>query len=83
MDQNTRPMSPWVRRALSGTLPTGSAGGRSLARDEEYVGVTPVRSGQPLIGDETSDWTAIPVHPDDTLEDCSCGQRHRGWRHRD
>ena len=83
MNDSTRPMSPWVRRALSGNLPIGSAGGRAVARDEEYVGVTPVSSDTTLFGDVTSKWAAIPVHPDDTLEDCSCGQRHRGWRHRD
>ena len=83
MEEITRPLSPWVRRALSGSLPTSSAGGLPLARDDEYVGVTPVRSDRSPFGAEASDWAAIPVHPDDTLEDCSCGERHRGWRHRD
>ncbi len=83
MAQQTRSFSPWIRRALSGSLPGASVGGAPLADETEEVGVTPVRSARPLVDPEVSRWVSVAVHADDMLDDCSCGTRHRGWRHRD
>ena len=78
-----RQLSPWVRRALAGRLPVSYAGGTEVSREEQSIGVNAVESRTPVFFDAPARWESVQVHPDDGLEQCSCGEIHRGWRHRD
>ena len=75
-------ISPWVRRALQGNLPVGVAGGTPYSREDD-VEVTPVMGEGLAWSSSRGSRAAVPIEADESATLCMCGERHRGWSHRE